>query len=384
MNTSLFPVQSLVDLLACHRAPDPPVVEGLLRRGEILNMVASPKAGKSLLVEELALLLTTGAPWLGCATVAGNVIVVDNELSPAQCACRLRAMAAAHPEADLARVGVVLLRGIDAELCALYAQMVGAIRERDARVLILDSLYRALPIGTSENDPVAIMALYRVLVQVARETHVAVIVVHHATKGMQGRRAVTDIGAGAGALARMADSHLVLREHADADCFVAEAAVRSWPAFAPRVITRDQGLTWRVVPDADPGRLRMQVRRRGSPAPPPAAIRAVLTNAHARVDAIVASLVRAGHPCAADAVRMQLDRMAQDGGIYRSAGSHGAVCFGLAASSAVPSKTDQVLAALRLHPEASAADVARSCGCDPKLVRGVRQRLEAASRSQGA
>ena len=361
-------VQSLPDLLAQQPTPDQPVVEGLLRRGEILNVIAPPKVGKSLLVAELAMALTTGTPWLGCATVANRSLILDNELRPAQYACRCRALAIAHPGADLSCIDVVLLRGSDSDFCTQQAQIVEAIRGTNAGVLILDSLYRALPLGSSENDPTAVLALYRMLVRVATDASVAVVIVHHATKGSQGRRGVTDVGAGAGAVARVADSHLILREHAEDDYFIVEAAVRSWPEFPPRVVSRDKGLAWRVVPEADPGRVRCRQRRRRDPSLPAETIRSVLNDLPQSVKAIASALSARGAVGAMAGLREQLDRMVVAGGVHRSAGDRGTICYGLVPVLAI-SKTEQVIQALQRQPGASAAEIARQVGCDAALVR---------------
>ncbi|WP_200836773.1 AAA family ATPase [Rubripirellula obstinata] len=37
---------------------------GLLRAGEIMNVIAPPKAGKSWLASDMALAVATGRPWL--------------------------------------------------------------------------------------------------------------------------------------------------------------------------------------------------------------------------------------------------------------------------------------------------------------------------------
>ena len=43
-----------------------PVIHGLLREGETMNVVASPKVGKSWLVTDLAMAVATGGQWLDC------------------------------------------------------------------------------------------------------------------------------------------------------------------------------------------------------------------------------------------------------------------------------------------------------------------------------
>ncbi len=54
------------------------------------------------------------------------------------------------------------------------------------------------------------------------------VLVHHASKGNQSGKSVTDVGAGAGSQARATDTHLIMRQHQEDGCVVVDAAVRSW------------------------------------------------------------------------------------------------------------------------------------------------------------
>ena len=59
----------------------PPIIHGLLRKGETMNLIAAPKMGKSMLVGNLIMSLISGGTFLGkfqCESC--RVLVVDNEL----------------------------------------------------------------------------------------------------------------------------------------------------------------------------------------------------------------------------------------------------------------------------------------------------------------
>lgn len=102
------------------------------------------------------------------------------------------------------------------------------------RAIILDAWYRLIPAGMNENSNADVMQLYNTLDGYAADTAAAWLVVHHSSKGAQGEKSVTDVGAGAGAQSRAADSHLILREHEEGDgAVVLEAAVRSFKPVAP-------------------------------------------------------------------------------------------------------------------------------------------------------
>jgi RecA-family ATPase len=93
----------------------PPVIHGLLREGETMNVIASPKTGKSWLTIDLALAVAAGRPWLGrFETVRGDVLIIDNELHPETSSHRIPRVAEARglTLADIGdRVSVDNLRG---------------------------------------------------------------------------------------------------------------------------------------------------------------------------------------------------------------------------------------------------------------------------------
>ena len=67
----------------------PPLIDGILRRGETMNIIASPKVGKSWMVNDLAICVAMGQPWLGMPTVQGKVLILDNELHPETMSSRI-------------------------------------------------------------------------------------------------------------------------------------------------------------------------------------------------------------------------------------------------------------------------------------------------------
>lgn len=56
--------RSLRQLLGRFPMLQPPVIHGLLRMGETMNIIAPPKAAKSWLASDMALAVATGRPWL--------------------------------------------------------------------------------------------------------------------------------------------------------------------------------------------------------------------------------------------------------------------------------------------------------------------------------
>ena len=211
----------------------PVVIDGLLRQGETMNVIGASKAGKSWLIHGLAVSVANGLWWLGREVTAGQVLIIDNELHPETLIERLRIITKETGNgATMDRIDVMSLRGESdkADVVGLV-QRLAAIKAGRYRLICVDALYRAIPAGTSESDNAQMMMVYNHLDRMARMTGAAIVLNHHATKGDQSGKAVTDVGSGAGAISRATDTHLVIRPHEDDELCVLDAVTRS---FAPQ------------------------------------------------------------------------------------------------------------------------------------------------------
>jgi hypothetical protein len=247
-------VMSATDLLLHYPTQRPSLVEGLLRQGETMNLIASPKVGKSLLALAMGIAVSNGTAFLGRITHKTKVLIIDNELHAESAAFRLRE-AAKFSSVD--GLEFVLLRGRLECLEAMRDRIIGAIKANGIGMVILDALYRMIPAGISENDNAGMMVLYNLLDQIAAETGAAIVLVHHSSKGNQSNKSITDGGAGAGSISRAADTHVYIREHETDGHYVLEAVTRSWKQPDPIVITRE-GMVWEVVTDANPRALKRE------------------------------------------------------------------------------------------------------------------------------
>jgi hypothetical protein len=246
------------------------VIHGLLREGETMNVIASPKIGKSWLVTDLALAVATGGMWLETFECErGDVLIVDNELHPQTSANRIPKVMQARriPLADFAdRVFVANVRGRLKDIFGLgeYFQHVPPGR---FKLIVLDAFYRFMPKDSDENDNGTMSQVYNQLDCFAARLGCSFVLVHHSTKGNQSGKSVTDVGAGAGSQSRATDTHLVLRPHEQDDVFVLDAAVRSWPPIEPRCL-RWTFPVWTPDDKLDPADLRRERPRRTKPTPP--------------------------------------------------------------------------------------------------------------------
>lgn len=225
---------SIGQLAQQHRRLRPPIIDGLLREGETANIIAPPKVGKSWLAYGLALSIATGRHWFGrFACASGKVLLIDNELHAETIAHRIPAVgdALAIPAREYQeRIDVIPLRGRLVDVFGLQTIIAAA---HGYKAVICDALYRFLPAGQSENDNGGMAQVFNAIDRYAARTQAAWILIHHTSKGLQGDKATTDVGAGAGSQSRAADAHIVLRPHEEPDCVVLDAAVRSFPPVEP-------------------------------------------------------------------------------------------------------------------------------------------------------
>jgi hypothetical protein len=129
--------------------------------------------------------------------------------------------------------------------------------------IILDAWYRLIPKGMDENSNSDMTSLFNRLDEYAAETGATILTVHHTSKGVQGSKSVTDVGAGAGAQSRAVDAHLVIRQHEDESAFVVDAACRSFPPLKSFCIRRNE-TSWERADELDPTQIKQERPRRGS------------------------------------------------------------------------------------------------------------------------
>jgi hypothetical protein len=245
---------SAAALVAKHPTNRPALIHGLLRRGEVGTLVNSSKSGKSWLLHQLALSVASGRDWLGMRVTSGKVLVLDLELHPEVLAFRMRSLARAMelPDSVLSQVDCIPGRGTGVTVRDL-AQ--AGHRLQGYSLIVVDPLYRSFPEGTDENSNTDLTKIFDELDKAAQASGAAWLVSHHASKGTQALKSVADVGAGAGAIARAADLHLVLRQHSVPGVSVLEAVVRSFPPVKPACVSFSWPLWTLASDDLDPNDL---------------------------------------------------------------------------------------------------------------------------------
>ncbi|MGE0755769.1 MAG: AAA family ATPase [Pirellulaceae bacterium] len=242
-----------------------PVIRGLLRQGETMNVISTTKVGKSWLVIDLALQIATGGSLFDRFDVEpGRVLIIDNELHAETSAFRIPIVAEARGIALDAYGDRVMIQNVRGSQCDIFTlqRIFDHFQPGELQVVILDAFYRSIPTGVNENDNGMMANLFNVIDQYAKRMGCSFVLVHHATKGNQSGKSVTDVGAGAGSQARATDTHLILRPHEEPGVVVCDAAVRSWPPVEPFCL-RWQFPVWQRADELDPTQLRAEWPGRG-------------------------------------------------------------------------------------------------------------------------
>jgi hypothetical protein len=234
------------------------IIDNLARRGEVANIISGSKIGKTWLLHGMALCVATGRDWMGHRIGRPrNALIIDNELHPSTLTWRIREVAGAmglQREDYEHRLRTMAVRGKGVDVTHL-PKLAGSGALWRPDWVGLDSLYRFLPPGTNENDNGAMKDVYEQIIAFTDSSECVTCVVGHSSKGDQSERAVTDVGSGAGSIARAADCHIVLRQHKEDDCAVMEARVRSYAMPEPKVLRWNFPI-WVEDPDLNPKDLR--------------------------------------------------------------------------------------------------------------------------------
>jgi len=258
-------VLSFAELQLKHPEMRPVIIDGLLRRGETMNVVAPSKLGKSWLAMALSVAAAAGdRGWLGLDVTRCRVLHVDTEIHPETLAFRFRRVAGAMrcPATAIKELSLLPVRGAGWSL----DQLGETLSRQPADLVVIDAFYRALPPDLDENDNRQMAEVYNRLDAVAGRHDVAVVLIHHTTKGQQTGKAVTDLGSGAGSMARAADAHVGLVEHKQDGAAVVRAAIRSFGPLEPFCIVREHPL-WKVASHLDPAEMKGTKPERKQSAP---------------------------------------------------------------------------------------------------------------------
>jgi len=210
------------------------VIDGLLRRRQIANLIGQSKVSKTFVAMTLALAVASDdAKWFGRDVLHGNVVYVDLELEQWEARERFELIAEALRIDYAAARRRIQLRSIineDTSIERLTRDIVADAQ--NFNLAIIDPIYLLFNplLKEHENDPVAVARLYREVRNLAQRTDAAVVLLHHDPKGDPSMREVTARGSGSGIMGRIVNTIMTLTRVKDSRNIMFDAEARSFPS----------------------------------------------------------------------------------------------------------------------------------------------------------
>ena len=235
------------------------VIEGLLRIGEKLGVTAGTKRFKTWLLLYIGYCVANGLPFLGFETKRQKVVLFDLELARNGIKRRLHLIQKTVCAGDFQNLKICSLRGKAKLFCTNFEQIKDRIKTEGFKVVIIDPVYKFL-LGKEESSNGLVAEILDRLTVFCMEAQVAMIYVHHHSKGNQSTKDSLDRSSGAGAWSRDPDAVLDLVEHNNSTkekrIFVAEITVRDFPAVENFVVRWDFPLLSRDKEGLDPAEVK--------------------------------------------------------------------------------------------------------------------------------
>lgn len=193
------------------------IIEGILRQGHKMRLTGPSKGGKSFSVQELAVAVAEGASWLGWPCAKGRVLYINTELDARSMMHRLHDIyvALGIKPTGAASIDVWNLRGRTPPIHALAPSLIRRALKKRAEgkpytMIIIDPIYKLY--SGDENSAAEVTKFCNQLDKIATELEVAVVDVHHHSKGEQGQKKAGDRGSGSGVFLRDPDATIDLVE----------------------------------------------------------------------------------------------------------------------------------------------------------------------------
>ncbi|MFC1479159.1 AAA family ATPase [Planctomycetota bacterium] len=235
----------------------PDLIEGVVRLGDKLSIIAPSKAYKTHMLMQLSTAVATGREWIGLQCERANVLFVDMELQPVSFQNRLEKIyQAMKVKIEPGSFDRLSLRGQGIKIKKLALETISLNRLKDGGygLIVIDPLYRFLA-GGDENSAGFMASIFMELESIAQNTGAVVVYTHHFTKGDPSGKEAIDRGSGSGVIGRDADAMLVFTRHTEDQAFTVEAILRDHPPIDPFVVQVEYPLTVRND-DLDPTNLK--------------------------------------------------------------------------------------------------------------------------------
>ncbi len=235
-------MQSLADIMKEFPEPKQPIIKNILRRGEVLNIMAAPKCGKTCLAAQLAFSLTKGLPWLGFETTPGRVLVMDRDHHAPDLVNKFRRVAESMGVSvdDLSKIDVVknFARPVDSKGIKDFLHR-DVDRQHD--LIIVDNVYEIMPEDFDDDSNLSRSELYNGINAWAEAANAAIVLINN---GRHRPEKLRESIPGAYSESRISDSYLVFLKTSDDD-FAVHSTARTWPSTDPFTVHFDFPL-WKL------------------------------------------------------------------------------------------------------------------------------------------
>lgn len=202
--------KSLRELVSENRDSRKPVVDGLLRPGETLNIIAPPGTGKSRLALALAVSVAAGIPWIGRRCERGKVLVVSTDLSKRMLTERMsRELERLRPgdrEAALANIDILDMSKA-AHIRGALDRCLDLANGKGYSLIVVDSLNGLMSDEADSERRGEVLKMHDAIDEFAAEKNCAFVLVQHKTTERTAD-IIDDLASAWTAIA--ADSNLVL------------------------------------------------------------------------------------------------------------------------------------------------------------------------------
>lgn len=184
------------------------LIKGILRKGHKMTITAASKAGKSYLLQNLAIAVATGGRWLGRSCSQGNVLYLDFEIDRNSLLNRISQVAEAmgvNAESLRDKMKICALRGKNYRIDELLSYLTESINKNwKPSLIVIDPIYRIMQ--GDENSAEIVSKFVNSTTNLAEKIGASIALVHHHSKGAQSNKFAQDRGSGSGVFARDADA----------------------------------------------------------------------------------------------------------------------------------------------------------------------------------
>lgn len=223
-------ILTLDEFLAA-KTPEPQqIIFGVLRVGQVGLLASNSKAGKTWLMQSLALAVASGKMWLAWKTCPGRVLLIDPELPRFDGETRMgKLLETFGIKPGGLRVDYWRTKGKRLSIDDIRRRVAKRMRETGEPfvLIIVDSIY-CFQQGRDENDNSVQAMTMQELYELSEESGAAVMTAHHFSKGFQSGKNHMDRASGAGVFTRAPDAVITLTELEEPGCYGVETTCRSF------------------------------------------------------------------------------------------------------------------------------------------------------------